>query len=209
MDQNQFTTTFIPKKPVTQATVANAPVSRPAGLFTTLVTLAFFLTILIAGGVYIWELSEKQKVAFLAESITKIEKEFETESVVKLQTLDKQLRNGSTLVKNHTVLSPVFSILESSTLPQVRFTKFDALFEDGKPLQIKMSGEADGYRSIAQQSDVFATNTFMKDAIFSNFALTQKGKISFDLSFGVKPELVDFEKAPLAIAPEPVTVPTQ
>ena len=61
-----------------------------------------------------------------------------------------------------------------------------------------MSGEGDSYQSIAQQSDVLGSNTFLKNVLFSNFFLTQKGKISFDLSYGVSPDFVDFEKAPLA-----------
>ena len=60
-----------------------------------------------------------------------------------------------------------------------------------------MSGVADGYQSIAEQSDVFGANTYLTDVIFSNFALTQSGQVSFDLSFGVQPQFLNFETAPL------------
>jgi hypothetical protein len=68
-----------------------------------------------------------------------------------------------------------------------------------------MSGVADSYQSIAQQSDVLGSNTFLQNVLFSNFFLNQKGQISFDLTFGVKPSFVDFEKAPLASAGQGAT----
>ncbi len=198
MDQGQFTTTFIPKKPLADVTPTGAqPVSRPVGFLSSISLVLFFVTLLMAGGVYFWKSYEEKNVIVLAESIKKIEKTFEPDLVAKLQSLDRQLKNGSVLIKGHTVISPVFDLLEVSTLKTVKFTKFDITFDDIKGTQIKMSGEADGYRSIAQQSDVFGANSYLKDAIFSNFFLTPKSKISFDLSFGVKPDFVDFEKAPL------------
>lgn len=198
MDQGQFTTTFIPKKPLAEtAPSAARPVSRPVGLLSSLTTVVFFLTLLIAGGVYFWKGYEEKNLAVLADSIKKVEKTFEPELIEKLQSLDRQLRNGSVLIKNHTVVSPLFDFLETSTLKQIKFTKFDVVFDEIKGTQIKMSGEADGYRSIAQQSDIFGANTYLKDTIFSNFFLTPKGKIAFDVSYGVKPDFVDFEKAPL------------
>lgn len=203
MDQGQFTTTFIPKKPLTEAVSNGAPVvSRPVGLFSTIVTILFFLTIAIGGGMYFWKSYVTKNVAVLADSVSKVEKAFEPQLITQLQSLDKQLKNGSALVKNHTVVSPIFDMLSLSTIKQLRFTKLDIARDDVKGVSIKMSGESGGYESIAQQSDVFAGNTYLKDTIFSNFFLTSKGKVSFDVSFGVKPEFVDFEKAPL-------TAPTQ
>jgi hypothetical protein len=61
-----------------------------------------------------------------------------------------------------------------------------------------MSGTADSYQSIAQQSDVLGSSTFLKNVIFSNFFLTPQGKVSFDLSFGLTPDFVNFATAPLA-----------
>lgn len=199
MDQGQFTTTFIPKKPLT-APVSNEarPVSRPIGLLSSLAWVIFFITLLLAGGVYFWKGYQEKNLVLLSDSVKKIEKTFEPELVTELQALDRQLKNGSTLIKNHTVVSPIFDLLETATLQSVKFTKFDVVVDDIKGVTVKMSGEADGYRSIAQQSDIFGANSYLKDAIFSNFFLNPKGQISFDVSFGVRPDFVDFEKAPLA-----------
>jgi hypothetical protein len=156
MDQGQFTTTFIPKKPLAEVEPSGAqPVSRPVGLLSSISTILFFITLLLAGGIYFWKSYETSNVAVLADSIKKVEKTFEPELITQLQSLDRQLKNGSLLVKNHTVVSPIFDLLESSTLKQVRFTKFDVAVDDVKGTQVKMSGEAGGYTQRLHNSQMF------------------------------------------------------
>jgi hypothetical protein len=197
--ENQFTTTFIPKKPMVQETASSsAPVSRPVGILSSLSLVIFFITIALGGGVYFWEQYETSNVALLADSVKKVEKEFEPQLITQLQSLDKQLRNANILVKNHTVASPLFDLLESTTLKQVQFGKFDYSVDEKTGVQVRMSGIADGYQSIAQQADVLGASTFLKNVIFSNFFLNQQGKVSFDLSFGITPDFLNFQTAPLA-----------
>lgn len=195
--ENQFTTTFIPKKPmVTEAASGSAPVSRPVGFLSSISLILFFITIAIGGGVYFWKQYETKQVDLLAKSVQTVQKDFEPQLITELQLLDKQLRNANTLLKNHNIASPLFDLLESSTLKQVQFSKFEYVMDDTKGAQIKMSGIADGYQSIAQQADVLGSSTYLKNVIFSNFFLTQQGKVSFDLSFGVAPQFLNFQTAP-------------
>ncbi len=201
MDNNQFTTTFIPKKPMVAAATEDAPVSRPVGLLSSISLILFIITIIIAGGVYAWQGYETSNEALLASSVTKVESAFEPQLITQLQTLDKQLKNANLIVENHTVVSPIFDLLESSTLKQVQFNKFDLETDATGATEVKMSGVSDGYRSIAQQSDVLGSSTFLKDAIFSNFFLNPQGKVSFDVSFGVSPSFLNFSTAPLSGAP--------
>jgi hypothetical protein len=204
---NQLTTTFIPKKPLAESSgpIGSAPVSRPVGLLSTISVLLFFVTIATAVGMYFWKAYETSQVVTLSASIANVEKTFEPDLIAKLQSLDHQLTNANTLLGNHTVVSPIFDMLEASTLKQVQFNKFDVTFDPVKGTNVIMSGVADSYQSIAQQSDVLGSNTFLQNVLFSNFFLNQKGQISFDLTFGVKPSFVDFEKAPLASAGQGAT----
>lgn len=199
--ENQFTTTFIPKKPmVTETSSGSAPVSRPVGFLSSISLILFFITLATGGGIYLWEQYETKQVAVLAQSVQAAQKEFEPQLITKLQLLDKQLKNANTLIKNHTVTSPLFDLLESSTLRQVQFNKIDYTTDDTKGVTVKMSGVADGYQSIAQQADVLGASTYLKNVIFSNFFLTQQGKVSFDLTFGVSPQFLNYQTAPL-VAP--------
>lgn len=115
-------------------------------------------------------------------------------------------------MKSHIAITPFLDLLGQQTLPAVRFTKFSYTFDDsGKPI-ISLSGEGDSYRSIAQQSELFAKQIYIRDHIFSNFILTPKARISFDLMFNVQPDLLNYASAlragrilEVAAAPAPAT----
>ncbi len=203
--ENQFTTTFIPKKPMVPEASGSgsAPVSRPIGILSSLSLVLFFITIATGVGVYLWEQYETKNLKTLSMSVQNVQKEFEPQLITQLQDLDKQLRNANILIKNHTVVSPIFDLLESSTLKQVQFSKFEYSIDEKSGVQVKISGIADGYQPIAQQADVLGASTFLKNVIFSNFFLNPQGKVSFDLSFGVTPDFLSFQTAPLATVQAP------
>lgn len=194
MDQN-FTTTFIPKKPI----VEQAPrSSKPAGILTIIAMLIFLATLVIGGGSYLYANYLNGRTEELRKSIGLAEKNFEIKSISELQVLDKRLAVASTILKNHRVVTPFFRLLEETTLPAVRFSKFDFSIGEATSAQAAetttaLSGEAEGYRAIAQQSGVFGEHTAIRDHIFSNFILTPRGRVSFDLVFNVDPDLLDFE----------------
>jgi len=206
---NQLTTTFIPKKPLSEpiGPAGSTPVSKPVGLLSTVSVILFFATIAISIGVYFWKSYEVSQVATLSASIANVEKTFEPDLITKLQSLDTQLNSANSLLNNHTVISPIFDMLEASTLKQVQFTKFDAEVDPVKGTTVTMSGVADSYQSIAQQADVLGSNTFLQNVLFSNFFLTQNGQISFDLTFGVSPAFVNFTTAPLSGADQTNSMP--
>lgn len=195
--ENQFTTTFIPKKPMVQET-STAPVSRPVGFLSSISLVIFIITLALGAGVFLWEKYETTQVEELAVSVQRVEKKFEPQLITQLQSLDKQLRNANILLKNHTVTSPLLDLLESSTLKQVQFNKFDVSTDEVKGVVVRMSGVAQDYDTIAQQSDVLGASSFLKNVIFSNFFLTPQGKVNFDLSFGISPEFLSFQTAPLS-----------
>lgn len=194
MDQN-FTTTFIPKKPIME----QAPrTSRPAGILTIIAMLIFLATLVIGGGSYLYANYLNGRTEELRKSIGLAEKNFEISTISELQVLDKRLSVASMILKNHRVVTPFFRLLEETTLPAVRFSKFDFSISDAAGAQgaesaTALSGEAEGYRAIAQQSGVFGEHTAIRDHIFSNFILTPRGRVSFDLVFNVDPDLLDFE----------------
>jgi hypothetical protein len=201
--ENTFTTTFIPKKPIVPETSGPRPTSRPVGLLSTISTILFFVAIICAIGVYVWEQYETQESAKLSASITLVEKSFEPELITQLQSLDTQLKTANTVLSGHTVVTPIFNVLASSTLPKVQFTKMSLVDDPTTGMAVSMSGVADSYQTIAQESDVLGSTSAFKNVLFSNFVLTQSGQISFDLSFSVDPSIVNFSTAPLAAPAAP------
>src|SRR3989338_7837824 len=83
-----------------------------------------------------------------------------------------------------------------AVMKKVRYTKFSYIFGDEKnaKVNVKMSGQAIGYRSIALQSDLFTKNKHFVDPVFSNLALDNSGNVLFDLDFSVDPSFIDYKQ---------------
>lgn len=195
MDQ-EFRTTFIPKTPVAPASASSRPsqVGRPTGILFTLGILVLIITGILAGGVYFYEKIENEKTTTLQNQIAELERRLETNVIQEFNVLDKRFRNADTLLKQHTVFYPIFRMLESSTLPEVRYTKLDIALNESGDVIATLSGESDGYRSIALQSQALSTNQVLKNIIFSNFVVTPRGFVSFDMSFLVGKNDVTYAK---------------
>jgi len=192
MEQN-FQTSFIPKKPmIEERAVGSQPVS-----FLTVICFAIFFTLVIASGALFFY------KGILANDIVKMENDlnlaqnrFEPSKIVQLQDLNKRLNASSEILSKHIAISPIFKALQSITMKNVSYTKFDYEFSGdvNAKIMVKMSGIAVGYRSVALQSDLFAKNRYFIDPIFSNLMLDDKGNVIFDLEFSVDPNFVDYKK---------------
>jgi len=192
MEQN-FQTSFIPKKPMIEE---RAVASRPTSLLTIISIFIFIAVILASGGLYFYKGIVEKNIAKMSSDLTLAQNRFEPSKINQLQTLDKRLNSASIILSKHIAISPIFQSLQSLTMKTVRYTKFGYTFGDEKnaKVDVKMSGQAIGYRSIALQSDLFAKNKYLLDPVFSNLSLDDKGNVLFDLEFSVDPSFIDYEQ---------------
>lgn len=193
--EQEFRTTFIPKKPIVQAPVSSSgSTSKPVGIVFVVSLLIFIVSIAIGGGVYAYKAYLEKDVNDLSVSLNKVQKNLDPNAIKEFSVMDKRLRNSELLLNQHEVIFPVFKVLGTTTLPTVRYTKMDVSFSEAGDLNVSLSGESDGYRSIALQSQALAQNADLEDTIFSNFVVTPKGRVSFDLSFTVPKSDLVFSK---------------
>ena len=195
MEQN-FQTSFIPKKPMIEERVV--PVKTVS--FLLIFSIFILFTILIAsGGLYFYKIVVKKNLDQMDISLKTAKGRFESETITKLQTLDKRLQSSTEILSKHIAISPIFKALGEMTMKTIRFTKFDYTFgsdKDNKVL-VKMGGIAVGYRDIALQADIFTQNDvynkYMIDPVFSNLSLDNSGNVLFDLEFVVDPTFVGYK----------------
>jgi hypothetical protein len=192
MDQN-FQTSFIPKKPIIKE---NAVSSRPVGILLVISLLILFLVFLATGGLYFYKGVVTKQIIKKDESLALAKNDFEISKIAELQVLDKRLRAATEILSNHISVTPIFDVLEQITMKTVRFTKFNYDFGIDKQatINIKMSGLAIGYRSVALQADLFAKNKNFINPIFSNLTLDNTGNVLFDLEFSVDPDFVNYKQ---------------
>ena len=208
MEQN-FQTSFIPKKPII---AERATVSRPVG-FLMIVSIFILFTVLVAtAGLYFYKGIVAKNLAVMERSLIQAKNRFEPSKITELQVLDKRLRAANEILSQHISITPVFEALEAVTMKNVRYTKFNYNLGEGKDAKviIKMSGLAVGYRSVALQSELFATNIITNnnfiDPVFSNLTLDDKGNVIFDLEFSVDPAFVDYKQMILTKSSDEVEI---
>jgi len=192
MEQN-FQTSFIPKKPILKESTVYA---RPVSIFLIISLFVLFAMLLITGGLYFYKGIVIKKIAEMEGTLNLAKNRFEPSKITELQVLDKRLKASSEILAKHITIIPIFKALEQLTMKSVRFTEFsyDVGTDDKTTINVKMSGVAIGYRSIALQSDLFAKNKNLIDPIFSNLTLDNSGNVIFDLEFSVDPSFVNYKQ---------------
>ncbi len=187
---NEFKTTFIPKRKLTQTAVTKSTrFSSKGNSFIGLIATLLFITTLISSvGVYLYKMRVTSLVKEKVMSIQRAEKAFEPNVILDLKKLDIRLRAGNELLNKHIALSDFFESLGESTLPEVAFTDF-SLHEN----HVEMEGESSSYLSIAQQSEWFEDNQYIQDPIFSDFELDEEtGNVKFSLTFTLNEDLIHY-----------------
>jgi len=192
MDQ-EFQTSFIPKK-----TLVSKP-ERRGGSFGLLNVISFVImivSILIAGGAYLYRDNLSQRVDEMKLSLDRAQNIFEKSLLEDLQLLDRRIEAATVILKDHIAVSPIFGVLQDITLPTIRYIDFTYEIDAINPnvIHVSMTGEAVSYDAITLQSNLFSENRFIRNPIFSNFSLNRSGNVDFDLMFDVSKSLVNFEQ---------------
>lgn len=182
--ENRLQTSFMPKRPVVGGPGEPLRKKSPPNLLMIIGVLIFILTIAAFGGLYWYEgvlvKSNEAKRLQIEEAI----RNFEPELTKKLTVLKTRIDSGKQLLSNHIAFSSVLGLLESNTAVTVRFTEMNfSVTSDASTREQKMSialkGEAQGYSSVAFQSDLFAKNENIRNPIFSDLNLNEKGLVGF------------------------------
>jgi len=184
--ENYTQTSFIPKKPVNTRRLG-----RSGSIFSFLALFLIIITVGLSITLYIYQRNLTIKIKNLNQSLITSKDRFDEKTLSEIQLLDKRLKASKLVLSNHTVISPLFTLLNELTIPSVQFIKFSSKVDStsGKDVIIKMSGFAKDYKSIAIQSQVFNSDKAkdLKDIVFSNLSILDepeiKGYISFEVSF--------------------------
>lgn len=192
MEQN-FQTSFIPKKPLIEHREKSAPAF---GLLTVVAIFILVTIVLASAGLFFYKGIMAKNIRTMEDQLNIAKNSFEPAKITELQVLDRRLRASAQILSGHIAITPVFTVLQDLTMKTVRYTKFTYVLgdENNSKVTIKMSGIAVGYRSVALQSDLFAKNQNIIDPVFSNLTLDTKGNVIFDLEFTVDPAFVDYKQ---------------
>jgi len=207
--ESDFQTSFIPKKPIVQERTTPA---YSVNILTLISLPILFFVVLGTAGMYFYKISLAKKITEMENTLVLARNRFELSRITELQILDKRLRAANEILSKHVATTPIFEALSAITMKTVRYTDFSYTFEDasqnqtefgledpgpsGPRINVKMSGLAVGYRSVALQSDLFNTKEEGKNffnPVFSNLRLDDSGHVLFDLEFSVDLSFINYK----------------
>jgi len=178
MPINEPKQSFIPKKPITGKRSIR---KNSSGLFFGLSFIIFLIAVMASVGVYFYRAYTEKKVESMSISLERAKAAFEPSLIIELKRLNARIAASEQILSKHIAFSEFFEILEESTLKTIRFNSFNYVAEDDDTVSITAQGEAEGYSSIALQSDEFGDNPYVQNPIFSDLGVTSSGNVTFNL----------------------------
>lgn len=188
--EQKVNTSFIPKKSLKAAT--QRPKGSSIGVFFLLTLIIFIGVLALAIGVFLYQQFLVQNIDRKEASLERASAAFEPALIAEISRLDTRLQSAQDIIDNHMSVTAFFKLLEVSTLASVRFEDLDYRVGEGGRISISMKGKALNFSSVALQSDIFGKNKFIREPIFSNLNLDQKGDVVFNFSAFIDPRLLSY-----------------
>ncbi len=190
MDQ-QFDTTFIPKSPLLQDE-RTAKRKEPISLTTFVSLIIFFVTLMVAGGVYFLRHTLEGEVATLEKEMKAKEAEYDVTKIDELTRIDKRLRLARGILEKHIAVNSLFDLFVANTLQVGTFKDFQYEFKDGE-YRVRASGSVPSFAALARQADVFRAHPLVKNVTVSSPNIEeQTGNVLFGMELVVSPDIFSY-----------------
>jgi hypothetical protein len=187
--QNQ--TSFIPRKSLVKESVDR---EKPIGIFLIISVFIFIISCLGAAGVFLYEKKLSGDIESKGKDLKKSQGAFDIETIESLKSLGQRIELSKMLINKHTIVSPIFDLLEKETLKSVRFKTFDYSVDEKGNVAITMGGEAKSYETLALQSSGFSKNKNIRENIFSDINLDEKGNVGFKVKLTIDPKIISYRE---------------
>jgi hypothetical protein len=196
----------MPKKPAVPLRQSGTrfQFGRSVNIVLLISILVFLLTTGLAGGVFVYRKHLLNTIAAKDVELAEAKKSFEPDFVEEAARLSKRIEAIKSLLAAHITIAPLFEALEKKTLETVRFRDF-SLDAKGLVPALTMTGEARSFNAVALQSDIFGSDRYFKNPVFSNFTLSELGNVQFSFHTSIDPALLLYSTTVLGAAASPDT----
>lgn len=204
--ENRLQTSFMPKRPIVGGGPAPIRQKSPPSFLMIIGVLIFIFTLGLFGGLWWYEGSLVRSNEAKRLQIENEIRNFEPELTRELTVLKTRIDSGKQLLSNHIAFSSVLGLLETITAKSVRFSEMtftsspDAVTRESK-MTLALKGESDSYVSVAFQSDLFAKHENIRNPIFSDLNLNEKGFVGFAVKADIVPTSVLYKNTISGSAP--------
>lgn len=213
----KFQTSFIPKQSLAPSPAAqrrSASNSRAFGLGTVIAIVIFIGAVSASVLLFLYEQYLTRSIQSNQASLERAREAFEPALIKELGRLDDRINAANIILNQHIAPSALFTLLESITLQNVQFTSFSYTGEGTNGMvAISLSGKAKSFQTVALQSDLLGSNSYLKNTVVSELALDASGDVTFQVNANVDPRFLSYlskvQKNPSAPSGATETVPVE
>lgn len=198
-------TSFVPKQPVQ---TSHRPQSSGLNVFGLVSLFIFVVTLAGAGGVFLYEKYLGTVLTAKEAQIEEVQGKTNQAAVKQFIRMRDRFSVAHQLMNDHTTLSNFFEVLEQNTVQNVRFDSLILSVDEEGAATIEMSGVARNFNALASQSSVFAKESRVRNALFSNIDVTQSGNVMFSFTGDVPSEVIRMETPVVSAEPALPAIPT-
>ncbi len=152
-------------------------------MFFRLAVIFFIASAIFSGVLYFYKNILSNGFADQQAALKQLEIEFEPSLITELDRVATSIAAARDLVGKHVRQTAIFALLQENALPAVTFTSLS--YNDEKK-SLVLTGDAASYGDISNQSSVFESLSNVTGARFSNLALRESGRVSFNLTITFK-----------------------
>ncbi len=162
-----------------------------AGAWIFNISLVLFLASLVFfGGLFLYHRSLANNQADWEKQVETQEADLRPDLLAQLIELSSEMSATKGLLSSHTFTSNVFTFLEQTTHPKVRYTTFGF---SASALKIDVSAVAASYQIVADQIQILEAHPQVTKVEFGGLSLGGEGLVNFRLTIIVKPSLLKLQ----------------
>lgn len=175
------------------------------GLLFTISAAILVAIILAAGGVFLYKTHLQSQLEEKRQELQQAQSAFEPDLIADLTRLETRLNSAQGLLDQHTSYTPIFRIMEDTTLASVQYTSLSITPPENTGQQannqqdspqgatVSIGGVARDYATVALQSEALSEHESVVNPILSDFNVNENGDVEFAVEFSVAPASVFYE----------------
>ncbi len=186
-------TSFIPDK-VLNNSQTNRASSGGGGMADILFLLSIVVlatAIVLSAGVFLYDRFLTSSVKTKEVQLSRAKEAFDPVSIKRIMRLDNRINAASEILYNHLAPSEVFNLLQDLTLQSIKYDSLTYKMTTDKGITLNMKGNAQSVNGVALQASVFGDNAAIRNPIFSDLNLTDKG-VSFSVDAEIDPTTLQY-----------------
>lgn len=159
-------------------------------IFLLVAIMILAVSVITAGAVFGYGKYLSSVIEVKTAALDQARNEIDREKVEEFIRLQQRFESGKGLLENHIVSSRLFTLLEESTLQNVKFDQMTLTIADDRTASVQLAGYARNFNTLASQSTTIAGVREFKRSIFSDIRINTNGTVGFTLDADIDPDLM-------------------